>query len=93
MTPILAAADQFGTLWSFISVFASSMTAMVAVPGLLGDGAELSPCDIYKTEIYGGGCITLYYFWVLAFAVVMVALMGLDVREQVIAMRLPCACT
>ena len=69
------------------------MTAMVAVPGLLGDGAELSPCDIYKTEIYGGGCITLYYFWVLAFAVVMVALMGLDVREQVIAMRLPCACT
>ena len=71
-----------GTLWSFVSVFASSMTAMVPVPGLLGERQELVPCDIYKTEVYGGGCITLYYFWTLAFAVVMVGLLGLDVQEQ-----------
>ena len=41
-----------------------------------------APCDIYKTDVYGGGCITLYYFWTLAFALLMAALMGLDVREQ-----------
>jgi len=55
-------------------VFAASMSAVVPLP--LGGGEALAPCDIYKTDVYGGGCITLYYFWVLVFAVVMVALMG-----------------
>tara|TARA_B100000795_G_scaffold261937_1_gene239264 strand:+ start:543 stop:779 length:237 start_codon:yes stop_codon:yes gene_type:complete len=63
-------------------VFAASMSAVVPLP--LGGGEALAPCDIYKTDVYGGGCITLYYFWVLVFAVVMVALMGLDMREQVL---------
>ena len=58
------------------------MSAVVPLP--LGGGEALAPCDIYKTDVYGGGCITLYYFWVLVFAVVMVALMGLDMREQVL---------
>lgn len=79
---ISAALYMFGTLWSFVSVFASSMSATVPLPGLLGTNEQLKPCDIYKTDIYGGGCITLYYFWALAFALLMVALMGLDVREQ-----------
>lgn len=63
------------------------MSAVVPLP--LGGGEALAPCDIYKTDVYGGGCITLYYFWVLVFAVVMVALMGLDMREQVLCSR-PC---
>ena len=29
-----------------------------------------------KTEEYGGGCITLYYFWVLAFATLNTALLA-----------------
>jgi len=79
---ISACLYMFGSLWSFVSVFASSMSATVPLPGLLGAAEQLKPCDIYKTDIYGGGCITLYYFWALAFALLMVALMGLDVREQ-----------
>lgn len=73
---------QLGSLWSYASVFASSMAAIVPLPGLLGEEQSMEPCDIYKTDTYGGGCITLYYFWALSFAVAMVALLGLDVREQ-----------
>ena len=48
------------------------MSATVPIPGLLGDEEKQAPCDIYKTDVYGGGCITLYYFWALAFALLMV---------------------
>ena len=67
-----------GCLWSFISVFASSLTAIIPLPWLqAGD-----PCDIYKTDVYGGGCITLYYWWCLSFAFCMAILLALDLREQ-----------
>ena len=78
LTMVSTTLYMFGALWSFISVFASSLAATVPVAWLqAGD-----PCDIYKTDIYGGGCITLYYWWVLTFAMVMSMLLGLDLREQ-----------
>ena len=65
-----------GTLWAFISVFASSLAATVPLPWLQAG----EPCDIYKTDIYGGGCITLYYWWVLTFAMITAVLLALDLR-------------
>ena len=78
----MAAASLYmvGTLWSFISVFASSLAATVPMPWLQAG----EPCDIYKTAEYGGGCITLYYWWVLTFAMLMAVLLGLDLREQAV---------
>ena len=67
-----------GCLWSFIAVFSSSLTAVVALPWLTAD----APCDIYLTDVYGGGCINLYYSWVAVFAVCMVFLLLLEVSEQ-----------
>ena len=67
-----------GTLWALISVFASSLAATVPMPWLQAG----APCDIYKTDIYGGGCITLYYWWVLTFAMATAVLLALDLREQ-----------
>ena len=75
---VSAALYMVGCLWSFISVFASSLAATIPLPWLqAGD-----PCDIYKTDVYGGGCITLYYFWVLFLAMLMAILLALDLREQ-----------
>lgn len=71
---------MFGSLWSYTSVFASSLAAMVPMPWLQAG----EPCDIYQTDVYGGGCITLYYFWIMAFCTLMVALLALDIREQVV---------
>ena len=71
-------AYMVGTLWSFISVFASSLTAAVRLPFIAA-----APCDMYKTDIYGGGCIDLYYGWVGIFFVAMCALTLFEVREQV----------
>ena len=67
-----------GVLWSFISVFASSLAATVPLPWLEAG----APCDIYKSDVFGGGCITLYYWWVLTFAMLMAVLLALDLREQ-----------
>ena len=78
LTMASTALYMIGTLWSFISVFASSLAATVPVPFLQAG----EPCDIYKTDVYGGGCITLYYWWVLSFALLMGILLGLDLREQ-----------
>ena len=41
------------------------------------------PCDIYQTELYGGGCIHLYYSWIFVFFVAMCASTLFEVREQV----------
>lgn len=73
---------QVGSLWSYVNVFAASMTAIIPIPGLLGEALLSGPCDIYKTDAFSGACITLYYFWALGFAVLMAALLGLDMREQ-----------
>lgn len=67
-----------GTLWSYIAVFSSSLAATVPLPFLQAG----EPCDIYKTEVYGGGCISLYYWWVLSFGMLMSVLLALDLREQ-----------
>ena len=75
---VLVSLYMFGSLWSYISVFASSLAATVPLPWLQAG----EPCDIYQTETYGGGCITLYYWWVLSFAALMGALLAFDVREQ-----------
>lgn len=60
-------------------MFASSLTAVVPLPLLTAD----SPCDIYLTDVYGGGCIRLYYSWVGVFGVLMGGLLLLEVDEQV----------
>ena len=63
MNMVAASLYMVGCLWSFISVFASALAATVPLPWLeVGE-----PCDIYKTDVYGGGC-TLYFWWVLTFA-------------------------
>jgi hypothetical protein len=74
LTMLATTLYMVGALWSFISVFASSLAATVPMPWLQSG----EPCDIYQTDIYGGGCITLYYWWVLSFAVVMSVLLALD---------------
>ncbi|KAL1530713.1 hypothetical protein AB1Y20_001612 [Prymnesium parvum] len=71
-----------GSLWSYISVFAASMAAVVPLPGLLRHHDSLATCDIYQTDMHGGSCLTLYYFWVLVFAIAMAVLLALDMREQ-----------
>eukprot|EP00322_Chrysochromulina_rotalis_P009689 CAMPEP_0115862760 /NCGR_PEP_ID=MMETSP0287-20121206/18343_1 /TAXON_ID=412157 /ORGANISM="Chrysochromulina rotalis, Strain UIO044" /LENGTH=465 /DNA_ID=CAMNT_0003317193 /DNA_START=47 /DNA_END=1444 /DNA_ORIENTATION=- len=78
VTMIAVGLYMIGCLWSFISVFSSSLTAVVPMPWLQAG----EPCDIYKTEVYGGGCITLYYWWVLSFGFCMTILLALDLREQ-----------
>ena len=42
-----------------------------------------APCDIYQTQLYGGGCIHLYYSWISVFFVAMCASTLFEGREQV----------
>lgn len=70
---------MMGTLWSFISVFASSLSATVPLPLLVDD----QPCDLYRTSLFGGGCIHLYYAWLGVFFAAMCVMTLYEVREQV----------
>ena len=72
ITMVCVTLYQFGCLWSYISVFSSSLAATVPMPWL-GAG---DPCDMYRQ----GDCqtLTLYYFWALAFAGLMAALLGFE---------------
>jgi hypothetical protein len=65
-----------GALWSYTSVFASSLASHVPLPGING-GEE---CDIYKD--HGSGCSALYYTYVGMFAVVAIPLTCLDLTEM-----------
>lgn len=51
---ISTALYMIGTTWSFISVFASSMTAMVPLRGLLGEGLDIAPCDVRPLALEPG---------------------------------------
>ena len=81
LTMAAAGLYMMGTLWSFISVFASSLAASVPMP-MLQAGV---PCDIYKKNAAeDSGCITLYYWWILSFAMLMAVLLALDLKEQAV---------
>ncbi len=68
---------QFGTLWSYSSVFGEAIASIVPLPGVNG-GAS---CDIYN-EGGEAGCVALYRLWVGAFGAIGVPLALLGVKEQ-----------
>ena len=65
-----------GALWSYSSVFSSSLASHIGIPGLNG-GHE---CDIYKD--HSSGCSDLYYAYMGMFALVAIPLTCLDLTEM-----------
>jgi amino acid permease len=65
-----------GALWSYTSVFASSLASHVGLPNING-GNE---CDIYKDS--SSSCSDLYYTYVAMFTLVAVPLTCLDLTEM-----------
>ena len=65
-----------GALWSYTSVFASSLASHVGIPGING-GHE---CDIYKDG--SSSCTNLYLFYIALFSLVSVPLTCLDLTEM-----------
>lgn len=65
-----------GALWSYSSVFASSLASHVPFPGV-NDGKE---CDIYKDS--SQGCSDLYLLYMGLFSLVAIPLTCLDLTEM-----------
>jgi hypothetical protein len=63
-----------GALWSYSSVFASSLASHVGMPGISGE------CDIYKDG--SSSCNNLYLTYMAIFAVVVLPLTCLDLTEM-----------
>jgi hypothetical protein len=74
-------AYQVGTLWGYASVFGEAAAGLLPLP-FVHDA-----CDVYGA-LHGAladeeGCLALYRGWVVVFAVVVMPLCLVDVREQV----------
>lgn len=63
------------SMWSYASIFASSMAAVVPTPFLGGT------CDVYS-EWVDPTCASRYWVWLSVFALLMVALSLSQLREQ-----------
>jgi hypothetical protein len=69
-----------GTLWSYYSVAASSLLAIVPLPGL----TTTQVCDIYdENAAWSEECDAGFLIWSVAFAVVVISISMLDFTEQV----------
>jgi len=64
-----------GALWSYTSVFASSLASQVPFPGLNGGHT----CDIYKD--HSSDCSALYYTYAAFFTLIAVPLTCMDLTE------------
>lgn len=64
-----------GSLWSYASVFASSMSSLFFSFAL---GAS---CDVYADDP-SSGCLTGYYVFMLIFAVVVLSMVLMDLSDQ-----------
>lgn len=72
----LCAIYFIGSLWSYASVFASSVASNVPVSFLNGG----SYCDVYKD--HSSSCSSVYLFWLLIFALIVVPLTCMDLTEM-----------
>jgi amino acid permease len=72
----------FGTIWSYASVFGTSMAARIPIDipgiGLVINGGET--CDIYTN--LSSGCNSLYWFYLILFACIVVPLTCMDLKDQ-----------
>eukprot|EP00475_Leptophrys_vorax_P030417 TRINITY_DN4554_c0_g1_i1.p1 TRINITY_DN4554_c0_g1~~TRINITY_DN4554_c0_g1_i1.p1 ORF type:complete len:531 (-),score=127.29 TRINITY_DN4554_c0_g1_i1:35-1627(-) len=66
----------FGALWSYASVFGTSMASHVPFPGIYGGHT----CDLYSDS--SAACRSLYIFYLCIFMVVVVPLACIDLKEQ-----------
>lgn len=73
---ILVVIYLVGALWSYTSVFASSLASHVGLPGI-NNGNE---CDIYKN--HSNGCSDLYLTYIALFSLVAIPLTCLDLTEM-----------
>ncbi|DBA00584.1 TPA: hypothetical protein N0F65_007713 [Lagenidium giganteum] len=72
---IVMALYGIGTLWSYASVFASSV-ASIFFEYVLGD-----KCDAYAANV-ASGCLDAYYINMVIFAVIVISMVLLDISEQ-----------
>lgn len=73
---LVLSAYMYGALWAYSTVFASSFTANVALPWFNGG----LTCNVERD---GGECVKLFLCWLAVFALLVLPLSCMELKEQI----------